>query len=244
MRVLFLRCHILYCGRIDAELELGDRLIIVKAGGELVVHAASGLNPRNWMPRGSVVEEERSDYMRVTHRRRGEMLEIFIDETFSDQCFEPVLDGRLIKLGSEREISDMLARRPHMIHPDADVIQREYRTPVGPIDILMRERTGLMRPIVVEIKRKHVIPVEVVYQLVRYLDSLMRMEQWAHHTPLGIIVGPGFSKPVTAAAAERGITLVRSKYEQLLLEPERLSWAEGCEPPDDRARPDTDDAAR
>lgn len=74
MRVIFARCRVIYSGRIDAELEIGDRLIIRKDDGAVIVHSHEGLKEKNWMPSGSTWHEEPGMVL-CEHPPRGERME-------------------------------------------------------------------------------------------------------------------------------------------------------------------------
>ncbi|WP_217924783.1 endonuclease NucS domain-containing protein [Miltoncostaea oceani] len=214
MRVIFATCTVRYTGRIDAELELGDRLILCKEDGTVVLHAATGLQPRNWMPAGSEWVES-PGLITVTHERRGERLEIYLSDgpSFSRQ-FEPKLNGRLIKLGSEREFSDLISCAPDEVEVGLSIVAREYRTKVGPVDLFALDANG--EPVVIEVKRRPAQGVEVAYQILRYQDAIRADPQWAGATVRGILVAPGLSRPLSAALAEHRLGFVRLNYETLL----------------------------
>src|SRR5512146_1575401 len=47
-------CRVIYSGRAKSTLELGERLLIIKEDGSLLVHRPVGYEPVNWQPAGSV----------------------------------------------------------------------------------------------------------------------------------------------------------------------------------------------
>ena len=49
---LFCKCIVSYSGRAEAELEEGERLIIIKADNTLLVHQSEGNTPINYMKSG------------------------------------------------------------------------------------------------------------------------------------------------------------------------------------------------
>lgn len=222
MRILVVRASIRYSGRIDAEVGLGDRVILIKGDPACidgcVIHGLKGVNPKNWMPAGSVVREQ-PGLIEIRHAQRGELLEIFVERILSDQTVPLELDGPLVKLGSERELSDRLVERLELIQPGLELVAREYRTPAGPIDLLCRlpDAGGdPPAPVAVEVKRNRVTNLEVLYQLKRYLDALAQMEQWAEGPPArGVIVAAGFGRELEAAARAEGVQIVRVRYGDL-----------------------------
>ena len=47
-------CHVHYSGRAKSTLQPGERLLIIKEDGSLLVHRPTGYEPVNWQPPGSV----------------------------------------------------------------------------------------------------------------------------------------------------------------------------------------------
>ena len=47
-------CHVHYVGRARSTLEPGERLLIIKSDGSLLVHRPVGYEPVNWQPAGSI----------------------------------------------------------------------------------------------------------------------------------------------------------------------------------------------
>jgi len=48
-------CWVGYKGRASSKLEPGERIVIIKEDGALLVHRSTGYEPVNWMPGGDVV---------------------------------------------------------------------------------------------------------------------------------------------------------------------------------------------
>jgi len=46
-------CKVLYSGRAKSTLESGERILIIKEDGSLLVHRPVGYEPVNWQPSGS-----------------------------------------------------------------------------------------------------------------------------------------------------------------------------------------------
>lgn len=217
-QVFYIRCSIRYSGRIDAELELGDRIFIVFHDGAAIVHAlGDGVKPKNWMPSGTQWKDLGDTTKNIwvgEHQGRSEKLEIYVEDVWNDmQCFG-TMHGRLIKLGSEREMSDLIADDLDLIELDLQLVEREYRTPVGPIDILAVDRKG--NPVALEVKRARVTGVEVPYQLLRYLDSLRSDPRWADTEPRGHIVAPGIGRVCRAETDRMGLGFIRLDYANLI----------------------------
>src|SRR5512147_1105065 len=54
-------CHVHYAGRANSTLENGERLLIIKSDGSLLVHRPTGYEPVNWQPSGSVFHVQIKD---------------------------------------------------------------------------------------------------------------------------------------------------------------------------------------
>src|SRR4051794_16973290 len=58
MRRIVARCEVRYSGRLTAVLPEALRLLMIKSGGSVMVHADSGgFKPSNWMTAPTVIEE-------------------------------------------------------------------------------------------------------------------------------------------------------------------------------------------
>lgn len=210
----------IYSGRIDAELELGDRVIILKDDGAVVVHGKNSTNAKNWMPAGSEWQEQPGRYT-SEHVKRKEKLEIYVQQVFAEMHCNAELDGKLIKIGSEREMSDLLAAQMDRIEPGLMLVAREAATPVGPIDILATDNEAT--PVIVEIKRGAGVSSETAYQLDRYREALPKMPQWEGTKPRCILVAPGLKKGVRELLKEKEIGYVRIGYQDLKEELRQVS---------------------
>jgi RecB family endonuclease NucS len=214
-QVLYLRGYVRYQGRIDAELEVGDRILIIFNDGAGVLHAlGDGVKPKNWMPSGSEWKWENPNLLVGEHLKREERLEIYIENIYDDNTYEGDLHGRLVKLGSEVEVSDWLGNNPQWLSPTYRTIQREYRTKVGPIDILMAEGEDTI--VVVEVKRIRVVGGEVVYQLLRYRDALQSDEEHRDKNIHCVLVAPGLSRSARELLEVHGMD-----YRKLTYSPEK-----------------------
>jgi predicted nucleotidyltransferase len=150
------------------------------------------------------------------HPLRSERLEIYIDEIYSDTSHQAFLSGRLIKLGSEREFSDLLYKHLDVVAPGLRPLRREAPTPVGPIDILATDLSGEVVVLVaIEVKRGRGVGPEVAYQVQRYLDALEKMPEWAGQPKRGIVIAPGLAKGCKELLVEKDIEYIRLSLEDL-----------------------------
>jgi len=216
MLTIHCRAMARYQGRIDAELGLGDLVIIIKSeeyggDGSVVVHGPSLVTPSNWMPAGTVLREQ-PGYLVFEHVERGELLEVWVEEEYHRHPQPVGLVGTLVKLGAEREFSDRLGEDPWLIEDGLGLVEREYRTPAGPVDLLCVDPGGMA--VAVEVKRR-IIDTSALWQLKRYLAHLKQDPQWESGVR-GILVGPHLRNSCKSHLAEEpDITFKRLGFEDI-----------------------------
>ena len=118
-----------------------------------------------------------------------------------------MFDGGELPL--EKNLQVVLAERPWAIEDGLEMLEREYATDLGPVDLLCRDRSGQV--VAVEIKRKG--EIAGVEQLTRYLDSLNKDSTLA---PVrGILAATAVTPQARTLAADRGIGWVEVDYDAL-----------------------------
>lgn len=225
MRLLIARCQVDYAGRLSAHLPMATRLIMVKADGSVSIHADDrAYKPLNWMsaPCTITVGEPPADLEAVTaelesgltevwevKNTTGDTLQIAIAEVFHDSSHELGVDPGLVKDGVEAHLQALLAENPATFGEGWTLVQREYQTPIGPVDLLFRDHTGGY--VAVEVKRRG--EIDGVEQLSRYLE-LMNADPLLR--PVRGVFAAQLIKPQAKVIAEtRGIGCVLVDYDAL-----------------------------
>ncbi len=208
MRLLVARCSATYDGRLSSTLDEGVRLLMVKADGCVAVHADVGAyKPLNWMNAPNHLEDEGDRW--VVTNPAGERLEITIHEVLQDVVWGLDTERGLTLDGVEKELQELLAEHPGHIEDGLTCVQREFRTDLGPVDLLCRDRDGAA--VAVEVKR--IGEIDGVEQLTRYLE---RMERDPLLAPVRGIFAATIVKPqARVLAASRGIGWVEVDLEDL-----------------------------
>lgn len=196
--MLIARCSATYSGRLASTLASGVRLIMVKADGCVAVHADVGAyKPLNWMNAPNTVTELEDRW--IVTNPAGERLEILLEEVLEDLVVELDTERGLTMDGIERELQALLADHPDHIEPGLTTVTREFRTDIGPVDILCRDPDGAS--VAVEVKR--IGEIDGVEQLSRYLDRMQRDPELA---PVrGILVATTIRPQARVLAESRGI---------------------------------------
>jgi endonuclease len=208
VRLVIARCSVDYVGRLTAHLPLATRLLLVKADGSVLVHSDGGsYKPLNWMsPPCSLVEAEGT--WTVTNRA-GEQLIIRIESVEHDSAHDLGVDPGLVKDGVEAHLQKLLAEHVHALGAGYRLVRREYPTPIGPVDLLVRDPAGVA--VAVEIKRRG--EIDGVEQLTRYLELLNRDPLLA---PVrGVFAAQEIKPQARTLAQDRGIACVVLDYDQL-----------------------------
>ncbi|HVT19768.1 MAG TPA: endonuclease NucS [Mycobacteriales bacterium] len=208
MRLVIARCSVDYSGRLTAHLPMATRLLLVKADGSVLVHSdAGGYKPLMWMTPPCSLREEETQWT-VTNKA-GEQLLITIEEVVSDARAELGVDPGLVKDGVEAQLQALLAEHCAVLGEGFTLVQREYPTDIGPVDLLCRDPDGVT--VVVEIKRRG--EIDGVEQLTRYLERLDR-------DPLlrpvrGMFVAQEIKPQAKVLAADRDIVCLEVDYDEL-----------------------------
>jgi len=208
VRLIVARCSVEYTGRLDASLPTAVRLIMVKQDGCIAVHADGGAyKPLNWMNAPNTLVE--ADDLLVVTNPKDERLVIRLEEVFSDTTVLMGEDPGLTKDGVEAHLQELLALTPGVLGEGTVLVQREYPTELGPVDLLCRDGTGVA--IAVEIKRRG--EIDGVEQLSRYLERLNR--DGTLRPVRGILAAQVIRPQARALAQSRGIECVTLDYDGL-----------------------------
>jgi endonuclease len=201
MRMVIARCSAVYDGRLSSTLTSAIRLVMVKADGCVAIHADVGAyKPLNWMNAPNHLVED-GDIWTVTNPK-GETLTITFEEVLDEVSYPLDTERGLTLDGVERELQLLLADHPDHLEPGLRCVQREFRTDLGPVDLLCRDASGAA--VAVEIKR--IGEIDGVEQLTRYLDRLQRDPLLA---PVRGVLAATTIKPQARVLAEsRGIRWV------------------------------------
>jgi endonuclease len=169
MRLIIARCSATYDGRLSSTLTSAVRLLMVKADGCVAIHADVGAyKPVNWMNAPNHLDETPERWT-VTNPK-GERLVIDLEEVLEDVTYPLDTERGLTLDGVEKQLQALLADHPEHLETGLRCVQREFRTDLGPVDLLCRDAAGAA--VAVEIKR--IGEIDGVEQLTRYLERMQR----------------------------------------------------------------------
>lgn len=205
MRLIVASCSATYSGRGDTQLRQRTRAIIIKNDGSIAIHNDASNKPLNYMGKGSVYTDSTDDKgnRTIVIESRKENLTITLHEVITDTGFELDLeDEGLIRDGAEEHLQAWIAEHPECLGEGYALIQREYPTGSGPVDLMMTDGEG--KPVAVEVKR--VAMLGTVYQVLRYVDALNQESE--HEDVRGVIAALDIRPKTAELAAKRGIECI------------------------------------
>jgi len=162
--LLYADCLVRYDGRASSSLDRGNYLIVRKGDGSLMVHGASRLVPLNYQPAGAVMTG--ADDV-LTSERRGETITITVHGVIFFMEMNSWSDLRTRMKMTENDLREQIVENvSQIVGEDVTEVFKEYRTPYGPVDLLV---TAAGRDHVIEVKRGRAT-VSACTQLLRYLE--------------------------------------------------------------------------
>lgn len=215
-------CTIDYQGRAQSTLAEGERLVIVKPDGTLLVHTAKGVKPVNWQPGGASMavaarEVDGVELVVLTVERSSpkELVTIVFDDVVFAAAYK-LRDWEDLQLvGSEADIAQLLAMHPHLVEEGFAPTDMELDRRRGPMDLYGHDINGTR--VVVEVKRR-AAGIKEATQLGRYVER----ERAVHANVRGILVAPGCSPKALAYLKDHALDYRELDLDELLPKIPRL----------------------
>jgi endonuclease len=195
-------CQVLYCGRADSKLDFGERILIIKADGALLVHRPVGYEPVNWQPSGSVFHTQiKNDLLEIhgIREKPREHVKIDFKKIFTVTAFNLLDSADFILNASEIDMHKAILLNPSLIEEGFKPISYEKKVEPGFVDVYGTDKDGKL--VVVEVKRK-TASKEAVVQLAKYIDAIKGK---ANRELRGILVAPSLGKDVQRMLISLGL---------------------------------------
>lgn len=191
MVLLVGECRVDYEGRSASRLESGERLVVIKQDGAVLVHRPTGYAPVNWQPSTSAIEVTyRPDIGLVIHAVRDtprEYLTIVFTRVDLISVNRLVDRGEFSMYADEEVMRDIIAENPQLLEDGLEVLGVEKPVGDGRVDIYAVDKSG--RHVLIELKRVTATR-EAAIQLYKYVEIFKREHGLI---PRGILVAPSFS---------------------------------------------------
>ncbi len=202
--VLFGRCRVEYDGRAASSLAAGNRMLIAKPDGAILVHTETGQQPVNWQPPGCTHEGASTNGELVVRSKRetpAEQLLVQFERVDHAVAYDATGANDVTVTGTEADLRDRILDDPSLIEPGFEPRVTERETPAGAVDIYGKDEDGNV--VVLELKRRRVGP-DAVSQLNRYVSALDQ-ELHAGTELRGILVAPSVTDRAERLLEKRGL---------------------------------------
>ncbi|MBI2564373.1 endonuclease NucS [Candidatus Woesearchaeota archaeon] len=224
--VIACKCRIRYSGRAESFLDTGDRLIIVKSDGTLLVHQPAGNSPINYMKTQSVhslIMYNDKLVLKSQNSFQKENININIDRIYFFNSYK-LEDGQTISImGTEFDMSKMIYENPSIVEEGLKPVSQEEQTKYGFIDVLCTDKNGILA--IIECKR-YQADLNSVTQLRRYVEKLM--ESKGINSVRGILAAPKITQNALKMLQDWGYKFAKVQppklYEEFDKKQQRLDF--------------------
>jgi len=204
-------CRVEYQGRARSVLDPGERMVLVKSDGAVLVHRPTGSEPVNWQPSGCVFKTTLSNNVLVleaVRRNPTESLMVYFEKV------EVLVAAKLVDVGSfslhlsEKELQEAVLADPSLLLPDLRPVAYEKKVEPGFIDVYGLDSRN--RLVVVELKRVRAGKAAVL-QLPRYVEHVKKT------TPLevrGVLAASAIARGTQRMLATLGLEFVQVDLEK------------------------------
>jgi len=195
-------CWVDYRGRASSKLEPGERIVMIKGDGSVLVHRPVGYEPVNWQPPGCLFETRVVGdvlHVRAIRSKPSESVRISFDRVYLVSVLSLVDKGKFSLYASEEDMQRAILLEPSLLEPDLKLITYEKKVEPGFVDVYGIDGNG--RLVVIEIKRK-TAGREAALQLAKYVDSVRAM---VSREVRGILVAPRLARGVQRLLASLGL---------------------------------------
>jgi RecB family endonuclease NucS len=184
-------CWVHYIGRAKSKLEPGERILIIKEDGSLLVHRSVGYEPVNWQPSGCIFNIQAKDRILEVHafrKKPQESVKVFFDRIFVVSAFNLVDAGEFALYASEEDMHKAILLNPSILEEGFKPVSYEKKVEPGFVDVYGVDKNGKL--VVVEVKRK-TAGKEAALQLAKYIESI---KSKADREVRGILAAPSIAK--------------------------------------------------
>jgi RecB family endonuclease NucS len=195
-------CWVHYLGRAKSKLEPGERILIIKEDGSLLVHRPVGYEPVNWQPPGCIFHIQAKGNVleiRAVRQKPIESVKVFFDKIYMVSASSLADSGEFSLYASEEDMHKAILLKPSLLEEGFKPISYEKKVEPGFVDVYGMDKNGKL--VVVEIKRK-TAGKEAALQLAKYIDAIKNR---AYREIRGILVAPNIAKDVQRILVTLGL---------------------------------------
>lgn len=193
MLIIVGKCTVNYSGRAKSKLEPGERVLMIKPDGSLLVHRSLGCDPVNWQPPGCVFHTKANGDALEIHSVRQmppESVQVLFQRIQVISALTMDDEGEFSLYASEEDMHKAILLQPSLVEEGLKLISYEKKVEPGFVDVYGIDKKGSL--VVIEVKRK-TAGKEAALQLAKYIDAV---KDKADRKVRGILVAPDISRGV------------------------------------------------
>jgi RecB family endonuclease NucS len=167
-------CMVDYKGRARSFLDWGERVIMIKQDGALLVHQPEMREPINWQPTGSKTSFKIKDeklILKSYNKKPPEKMNV----TFRNLKFLTITSlkdkAKLVISGMESDVVNEIINNPEVVEEGLRIVKREKHVKSGMIDLFGYDKNHT--PVIIEVKRS-LANISAVQQLRMYVNDIKR----------------------------------------------------------------------
>jgi RecB family endonuclease NucS len=200
--ILVGNCWVNYKGRASSKLEPGERIVMIKEDGSVLVHRPIGYEPVNWQPAGCIFQTRikgETLHVRAIRRKPSESVNISFDHVFLVSAMRLIDRGEFSLHASESDMQRAILVDPSLLEEGFEPISYEKKVEPGFVDVYGVDRNGKL--VVVELKRR-TAGRDAALQLAKYIDFVKTM---TNRELRGVLVAPRLAKGVQTLLTSLGL---------------------------------------
>lgn len=199
-------CIVNYEGRAGSVLPEGERIIIIKPDGTLLVHQNKKREPVNWNPPGCKSRVQlRDEGLQIISKRSDpeEKLSIIFKDLKTVISSELEDEEELQLIGTEEDLVRSIVQNPELIEESFTPKEKNKSIKTGEIDLYGIDSEG--KGVIIEFKRGKATS-SAVWQLSRYVEEL---EKKINKEIRGIVAAPKITSGASSLLDEQNLEYVR-----------------------------------
>jgi RecB family endonuclease NucS len=200
--ILVGNCWVDYRGRASSKLEPGERIVMIKEDGSVLVHRPVGYEPVNWQPAGCIFQTRTKGetlHVRAVRRKPSESVSISFDHVFLVSAMRLIDRGMFSLHASESDMQRAILVDPSLLEEGFEPISYEKKVEPGFVDVYGVDGDG--RLVVVELKRR-TAGRDAALQLAKYIDFVKTI---TNRELRGVLVAPRLAKGVQTLLTSLGL---------------------------------------
>ncbi len=195
-------CHVHYSGRARSTLEPGERILIIKEDGSLLVHRPTGYEPVNWQPAGSVFHVQLKQNEVEIHgvrQKPRESVRVVFTSFYMISALSLADSGDFLLYATEDDMHRAILLKPELLEEGFKPISWEKKVEPGFVDIYGEDKNGKL--VIVEVKRK-TASREAALQLAKYVEPI---KSKVNREVRAVLVAPSLAKDVQRLLVTLGL---------------------------------------